>query len=110
MVDMDTKDHRQQLKQQYSELYSAIAALFFRHDPIGINFETNTDEYEPEVSTVLPRLPSCNSALDVQQVLHEEFTSWFVEAGPIEYYAPIAAELWQLWKIATIGESFTDCE
>jgi hypothetical protein len=107
---MDTKENRQQLKQEYDELYLAIAALFFRHDPIGINFKTNTDEYEPEVSSVLPRLPSCNSALDVQRVLHEEFTYWFVDAGSIDCYAIIAAELWHLWKIATIEESFTDCE
>ncbi len=35
-----------------------MAAIFFRHDPIGIVFEEyqNFDEYDPEVLTILPRL------------------------------------------------------
>jgi hypothetical protein len=88
------------LKRAYGELYSAIEALFFRHDPISINFETNTDEYEAEVSTVLPRLRGCSSVADVQRVLHEEFSRWFGAdiAGSFEHYEPIAADLWQLWQ------------
>jgi len=36
----------------------------YRHDPIGINFEVNTDEYESEAGTILPKLRSCRSADD----------------------------------------------
>jgi hypothetical protein len=97
-ADHDRK-HRRQLKERYGELYTATEALFFRHDPIEINFGDNIDEYDPEVSTVLPRLSACSSAADVQRVLHEEFSRWFGAdtAGPFEHYAPIATELWQLW-------------
>ncbi len=91
------REQRQKLKQFYGDFYSATEALFFRHDPIGINFETNTDEYDPEVFTVLPRLSTCASPSDVQRVLHEEFTRWFGDAGPLDRYAPIAVDLWQLW-------------
>ncbi|MEP6672847.1 MAG: hypothetical protein ABJF10_27030 [Chthoniobacter sp.] len=89
---------KKQIKVFYGELYETVEALFFRHDPIGINFEDNTDKYSPEVSTVLPRLRSCSSVDDVQRVLHEEFTRWFGDAGPPEQYTPIAAELWPLWN------------
>jgi hypothetical protein len=94
----ERRKERLRLKQKYGELYSATEALFFRHDPIGINFEDNTDEYDPEVSSVLPRLRTCDSEADVQRVLHEEFTRWFGDAGPLDLYAPIATDLWRLWN------------
>ena len=39
----------------------------------GTNFEDNSDEYEPEARTILPRLRSCHSADDVLQVVYAEF-------------------------------------
>ena len=96
----EIQEERRQLKAQYGQLYEATSALLFRHDPIGINFETNTDEYEPEVRTILPRLKSCKSAEDVQEIIHEEFVRWFDTgtAGPKESYSKIAQEVWQLWQ------------
>jgi len=47
---------RQALRRHYPVLFDEVSSILFRHDPIGINFETNTDEYEPEVGTILPRL------------------------------------------------------
>src|ERR1700756_3469354 len=62
---------------------------------MGINFEVNPDEYHPEVGTILPRLRSCQSANDVLQVTHEEFTRWFGAdiAGPAESYRQIASDI-----------------
>jgi hypothetical protein len=70
-------EDRRHLKKEYGELFESIANLLFNADPIGINFEINTDEYNPEVGTILPRLRSCRCADDVLQVTHEEFTRWF---------------------------------
>src|SRR5450755_632884 len=91
---------RRSLRAEYGELYASTAELLFRHDPIGINFDNNTDEYEPEVGTILPKLRFCQSATDVHQVVHEEFVRWFdpITAGPKERYAEIASEIWQLWQ------------
>ncbi len=92
-------EERRMMKTMYGELFDATAALLFRHDPIGINFDDNTDEYEPEVGTILPRLKSCLSENDVCRVVHEEFEQWFgIDAGTQKRYEPIAAELWQLWQ------------
>ena len=93
-------EERRRLKAEYRELYDKVAALLFRHDPEGINFETNTDEYEPEVGTILPRLRSCHSEDDVLWVVHEEFLRWFGAdtARPQEHYAKIATEIWRLWR------------
>jgi hypothetical protein len=91
---------RRQLKAEYGELFDSVAALLFRHDPVGINFGENTDEYEPEARTILPRLHGCTSVDDVLTIVHEEFVRWFDtgNAGPQERYAGIAAEVWELWQ------------
>jgi hypothetical protein len=87
---------RHALRQEYGELYDRVARLLFSWDPIGINFTDNTDEYEPEVDTILPRLATCASAADVQRVVHEEFCRWFDldEAGGVERYERIGRDIW----------------
>ncbi|MGI1659458.1 MAG: hypothetical protein ACRKFN_10810 [Desulfitobacterium sp.] len=94
------REERQRLKNLYKELYNEVSEILFRHDPIGINFDDNTDEYEPEVGTILPRLTSANSIDDVRLIVHEEFIKWFDKdiAGPIERYSQIAEEVWKAWK------------
>lgn len=96
----DIHAERRLLREEYGELFDSIAMLLLRHDPVGINFEVNTDEYQPEAGTILPRLRSCQSVDQVRQVVHEEFTRWFDAdiAGPAERYTEIASEIWQLWQ------------
>jgi uncharacterized protein (DUF169 family) len=93
-------EERRRLKADYRELFVEVSALLFRHDPVGINFETNEDEYEPEVGTILPRLRSCHSTEEVCRMVHEEFVHWFgaETAGSQEHYAKIASEIWAHWQ------------
>ena len=77
----ETNAERQRLRSQYAGLYEATLALLYRHDPVGINFEINPDEYEPEVGTILPRLQSCESPKDVQRVVYAEFQRWFANSA-----------------------------
>src|SRR6267378_3626062 len=93
-------ENRRRLRAEYGELFDSMAALLYRHDPIGINFEVNTDEYESQAGTILPKLRSCRSADDVLQAVHAEFARWFDfdTAGPPEHYKEIASEVWQLWQ------------
>ena len=91
-------EERRKLKNQYGELFDLVAALLFKHDPVDINFKTNTDEYEPEVGTILPRLSGCQSSKEVRYVVYEEFRNWFDDdiAGTEDRYELIAAEIWDL--------------
>ena len=91
---------RRRLKAEYKALFEIISEIFFRNDPVGINFETNTDEYEPEVGTILPRLKECQSVSDVRQIIHQEFVKWFDSdvAGPETQYEDIAHEVWMVWQ------------
>ena len=93
-------ENRRRLKAEYGQLFDSVAALLYRHDPVGINFEVNTDEYATEAETILPRLRVCHSADDVLRAVHAEFVRWFDAdtAGPPEHYATIASEIWELWQ------------
>jgi hypothetical protein len=91
---------RRAVKRKYKTLFDDTSALLFRLDPIGINFEDNTDEYDPEVGTILPRLSRCHSSSEVRQVVFEEFCRWFgpETAGEEMSYNAIAEQLWLLWS------------
>jgi len=94
-------EERRRLRAEYGQMFDSVAALLFRCDPIGIAFENeNTDEYEPETGTILPRLRECKSDDDVRRFVHEEFVRWFEagNAGPEESYSEIASEIWTLWQ------------
>jgi hypothetical protein len=95
------RQNRNRLKAGYASLYDEILGILFRHDPIGINFETNTDEYEPEVDTILPRLNEARSANELRRIIHEEFLHWFDcedTAGPEANYDTIAQEVWAAYQ------------
>jgi hypothetical protein len=79
----------------------------FRHDPVGIDFEVNPDEYQTEAGAILPRLHGCQPADDECRVVHEEFIRWFdaATAGPPDRYMEIASEIWPLWQVFS-----TTCE
>jgi hypothetical protein len=87
-------------REVYGKLFDDVSSLLFRHDPIGINFDTNTDEYDPEARTILPRLSQCQSEADVLMVVIEEFHRWFGDdiREDKEGYRSIASEIWQLWS------------
>jgi hypothetical protein len=58
-------------------LVLAVSEILFRHDPAGINFGDNTNEYDPEAGSIVARLHECADADDVRRVVGEEFVRWF---------------------------------
>ena len=81
------------------DLLARDEALLFQHDPIGINFGSNTDEYRGEAETIVSRLPEATSEHDLTGIVHEEFVRWFdlETAGPLERYQSIASAIWRLF-------------
>src|SRR4051794_13587041 len=95
------RQNRKRQKERYYSLYEEILDILFRHDPMGINFGTNADEYEPEVGTILPRLKEAASPNDLRRIIHEEFTRWFNDediAGHEAKYDKIAQEAWAVYQ------------
>jgi hypothetical protein len=93
-------EKREAIRNEFRALFDVLSKVLFEADPIGINFEANTDEYEPEVGTIIPRLKHAKSEDDVRRIVHEEFCKWFdVEtAGPVEAYGGIASKVWAEWQ------------
>ncbi len=92
---------RKILQKQYPELFSKLEEIFFTHDPIGINFGSNPDEYALEVEGVLKCLPYATSQDDVHTMVYEEFCTCFdVQLAGNKFspvYINIAKETWEAW-------------
>jgi hypothetical protein len=69
-------DDKKALRRKYDRLFQAVEAILLRYDPIGIKFEGNTHQYDPEVSTILPRAWRAISQDEVRQIVREEFERW----------------------------------
>ncbi len=96
----EKKLQRQNLISKNPKPFNQVSSAMLKHDPIGINFETNIDEYDPEAGRVISRLPNCHSADDVITTVHEEFVHWFGKstAGPRSRYVDVGKEIWSIWQ------------
>lgn len=82
------------------DLVAETSQILFEADPIGINLESNTDEYNAEAEAIVIALPHARSADDVRTLTYETFVQWFdpETAGPIERYRAASAEIWHAWQ------------
>lgn len=82
---------------RYQELVAAVERAINGADPIGLlDIGAPSDEYAPEIRTILPRLATVQLLDDVTDVLYEEFVRWFDHgiAGPREAYEAPAQQIW----------------
>src|SRR3989338_5351665 len=92
------KKRSESLKAAYGTLYTEVSQLLREADPIRlIVIGAPDDEYDVEVSTILPRLREAKSPRDVQRIMHEEFVQWFgaETAGPAAHYARVSEDVWK---------------
>ena len=95
------KKRQESLKAAYGTLYTEVSRLLREADPIRlIVIGAPDDEYDPEVSTILPRLREAKSPDDVQRIVHKEFAHWFgaETAGPATHYAGVSNNIWEVWN------------
>ncbi len=88
-------EQRKLLSGAYKQLFDEVVAILFRYDPIGIDFEENTDEYDAEAGTIIAGLTADMTADGAASVVHEEFVRWFSreDAGPRGKYSSVAVEI-----------------
>jgi hypothetical protein len=78
---------------------NAVREAINRHDPIGLReLGAPDDEYDSEVSTILPRLVQCNDVDEALDAVHSEFEAWFgaLTAGRKGKFRELAGELFRL--------------
>ena len=82
------------------QLVQAVSKTLFRADPIGIDFETNTSEDDPEAETIVIALRNASDPQDVLILTQRCFVEWFdaETAGPPSRYTAVAEEIWNLWQ------------
>src|SRR4051794_27673777 len=73
----EARRQRERLKGEHPSLFDAASRILFSYDPIGLNNETNADEYDFEATRVLLRLPSSHTVDDLRRVIHQEFVQAF---------------------------------
>ena len=102
-----------ELVQPYRSLVEEISSVLFHHDPIDINYDDNTDEYDPEAETIVLRFLDIADLTQsrVLEVVHEEFVRWFGvdSAGPVDDYEDIAREVKNLADLAQLKGGDQEC-
>jgi hypothetical protein len=82
---------------RYQDLVAAVECAINEADPIGLLAGgAPSDEYAPEIGTIIPLLANAHRPDDVTGVLHGEFLRWFGEgtAGPRQRYEASVRHIW----------------
>ena len=85
------------METRYESLVAAVERAINESDPIGLlEGGAPSDEYGPEIRTILPRIVNGQGLDDVTGVLHEEFLRWFGDgtAGSRQAYEAPALRIW----------------
>lgn len=83
---------------RYDAFVSAVKVAIDSADPIGLlRIGTPSDEYEPEVGSIVPRVAKAADLPEVHRIIYEEFGRWFGvdTAGPLSAYEAPAREIWR---------------
>lgn len=88
----------------YDHLIHKVAEVLYLNDPMGTSCRYNEmmeDEYVSEASSIIFRLESANSAIDVTSIIYDELLESF-GVFPNSYqrvndFLPIANTVWKLW-------------
>ena len=84
-------------KKEYKELFKTIRLIFIGKDPMGfISGGSPQDEYDTEVSKILPALKDCKSVHDIQNVIIRVFEEQF-DVKAISGFNDIANEIYQIY-------------
>ena len=81
---------------RYQNLVAAVERAINEADPIALLAGgAPSDEYAPEIGTIIPLLANAHRPDDVTGVLHGEFVRWFGEgtAGPPGVRSAVASDL-----------------
>lgn len=86
-------------------LVSIVQGILFQEDPIGINFETNIDEYRPEARMIVEDFGRVDSEAALLGAIHGIFVVMFDEssAGAPQRYGSIARQIWAVRRTTISG-------
>jgi hypothetical protein len=109
-MDQPLDQRRAHLRATYGSLYDRLIQILYIADIMTISYFAR-DEYEPEVTTIFPRLPQATSAAEVERIIREEFAYWFYEGLSLdpERFAWAARMIWQAWRAYALAAEQSPC-
>lgn len=80
------------------EFFNSISEILFKHDPIGLDFETNIDEYDYEAKLIIEKIKEQNNLNELTELIYSVFVRAFDKdtAGSKKKYESIAEEIWSI--------------
>ncbi len=86
---------QKQLGDEYVAAFSRLSSVLFAEDPAGVNYDDNTDEYDPEALMIVVRLHYCSGPKDVVRVIKEVVSAqWDGPPRPFFRYGKLARRIW----------------
>ena len=88
------------LQKEYGNFYRAVSDIVFRHNPMELDGNHNTGDYDPEVDMFLSRIREAENLNALQELLFEVFLTDFGEenCGSRERYDVAASEIWKAYE------------
>lgn len=81
-------------------LVAQISAILFEADPLEVNYEINTDEYDGEAEDIAQGLTQVTDVGSVRELVHACFVRWSSpeSAGPASRFDEMAEQIWAVWQ------------
>ena len=97
--DKSVGEYKKRRRELAGELFDKVSDILFEYDPVGLNFETNVGEYEPETRTIIPLINEARDINHLSELVRGVFVQMF-EGVDIDrkegIYAKIAARIWEV--------------
>jgi hypothetical protein len=91
-------------KADYERAFAVVTRVVHEWDPYGlIEVGAPSDEFDPEVRDIIPRLAEIRSPLDASELLSEVFGRWF---GPEDFPLSSCMEAGQALYLSLRKEEF----
>jgi hypothetical protein len=86
------------VKADYGDRFKELRSIINEYDPIGlIDIGAPSDEYDPEVKTIIVQLKNEMTKQEVHELVYQEFQRWF-GMGEREDYEELAAAIFEWLK------------
>lgn len=94
----EIEEIRKNRTEKQGKKFNDISEILFRYDPIGLDFDTNIDEYDYEADLILKELPNQETVEQLTETIHAIFIKCFDNklAKERDLYKHIAQEIWLL--------------
>ncbi len=81
---------------EYGVLFSEVARILIRYDPVGINY--CPDEYDPEVHDIISRLYDCGTSGSAALICRQVFEDWFSVVHGFTAWDQLGLEVDAVWE------------